>query len=164
MYRLFSFLYPKGLKKNFGEMLVYANIKFEQNTFLGFIFVYNILMSAVLGFFLGAFYGKPFWIISLLTFFIIYIALYFWLLINADKKAKFIEEVLPDALQLMASNLRAGFTTDRALLLLASSEFGPLQEELNIVGKEITAGKPIDESLLRITKRVKSTELNMTIN
>src|SRR3989338_2534362 len=164
MYRLFSLLYPKGLKKNFGEMLVYANIKFEQNTFLGFIFVYNILMSAVLGFFLGAFYGKPFCIISLLTFFIIYIALYFWLLINADKKAKFIEEVLLDALQLMASNLRAGFTTDRALLLAARPEFGPFQEEINLVGKQITTGKPITSSLKEMSKRIRSDKLERTVN
>src|SRR3989338_2801429 len=164
MYRLFSSLYPRKIREKLIELLIASNINFEPKKFLGFIFVFNLLLSLLLGFLLGKFYNIAFWIISIVLFTLCYFAIYLWLLVYADKKAKYIEEVLPDALQLMAANLRSGFTTDRALLLSARPEFGPLQEELNIVGKEITAGKPIDESLLRITKRVKSTELNRTIN
>ena len=76
-----------------------------------------------------------------------------------EAKAKFMEKVLPDALQLMSSNLRAGMTPERALLLAARSEFGPLSDEINRVGKEVAVGKGVDEALLDITKESSQTRL-----
>jgi archaellum biogenesis protein FlaJ (TadC family) len=75
---------------------------------------------------------------------------------GVDRRAKFIEDILPDALQLMSSNLRAGLTVDKALLLSVRPEFGPLQDELNLVGKEITTGKEIGEALMNMSKRIRS--------
>ena len=63
----------------------------------------------------------------------------------------------------MASNLKAGLTTEKALLLAARPEFGPLKDELNKVGKEITMGKDIAEVLLGMTKRIKSEVLEKTV-
>lgn len=88
---------------------------------------------------------------------------YFSLLLRADAKAKFVESVLPDVLQLMASNLRAGLTTDKALLLAARPEFGPFQQEINQVGKEITMGKEIDEVLEDMARKTRSEKLDKTI-
>jgi archaellum biogenesis protein FlaJ (TadC family) len=63
----------------------------------------------------------------------------------------------------MASNLRAGLTTDKALLLAARPEFGPFQEEINRIGKEITMGKDVGKALLDITERIKSDRLSKTM-
>ena len=63
----------------------------------------------------------------------------------------------------MASNLKSGLTVDRALLMSARPEFGPFEEELNIVGKEITIGKELDVALTNMTKRIKSDKLEKTI-
>lgn len=163
MYRLFSFVYPRRIRESFTQLLLYSNIKIDPRKFLGFVFIFNILLSLLFGFFLGKFYNVRFWLISIPTFIIFYIAIYLWLIVYADKKAKFVEEVLPDALQLMATNLRSGFTTDRAFLLSARPEFGPLQEEINMVGKEVTAGRPIEEALNDITKRIRSDKLDRSI-
>ncbi|MFH1209514.1 MAG: type II secretion system F family protein [archaeon] len=82
---------------------------------------------------------------------------------NADKKGKFIETVLPDALQLMSSNLRAGLTVDRALFMSIRPEFGPLKDEINLVGKKINAGMEITRALNEMTQRVKSKKLEKAI-
>ena len=164
MYRLFSYVYPGSVKKKFSELLVYANIKIATEIFLGFVFVFNLLFSIMTGLFLGYFFEKPFWIFFIIIFLLFYITVYFWLLLNADKKAKFVESVLPDALQLVASNLRAGFTVDRALLMSARPEFGPFQDEINYIGKQVTAGKPMAEALKEMSKRVRSEKLERTMN
>ena len=163
MYRLFSYIYPKKVREKFKSLLVYSSIKVNPEKFLGFLFVFNTLLSLMLGFFLGRFYNISFLIITIPFFIIFYLVIYLWLVVYAEKKSKFVEEVLPDALQLMATNLRSGFTTDRAFLLAARPEFGPLQDEINIVGKEITAGKPIEEALNALTKRISSDKLERSI-
>ena len=85
------------------------------------------------------------------------------LIVKSNKKSKEIELVLPDALQLMSGNLRAGLTTDRALLLSSREEFGPLKVEIDTIGKEITSGKELETSLMNLTKRVRSSRLEKAI-
>tara|TARA_Y100000310_G_scaffold340701_1_gene437412 strand:+ start:3591 stop:4397 length:807 start_codon:yes stop_codon:yes gene_type:complete len=99
----------------------------------------------------------------IISFLLIEFLVYIFLVLGIDAKAKFVEDILPDALQLMASNLKAGLTTDKALLLSARPEFGPFQEEINLVGKEITMGKDIDEALLGMCSRLKSEKLEKTV-
>ncbi len=82
---------------------------------------------------------------------------------KADKRTQIIEEHLPDALQLMAGNLRAGLTIDRALLLSTRPEFGYLSDEINLVGKQIIMGKSIQDALIHMTKRVKGKTFEKTI-
>lgn len=164
MYRAFTLIYPRKIRESFAKLLIYSNIKLEPRRFLGFVFLFNLSISLILGLFLGRLYSVSFWTISLPAFLVLYFGLYMWLLVYADKKAKFIEEVLPDALQLMATNLKSGFTTDKAFLLSARPEFGPLKEEIDLVGKEIIIGKPIEEALNGITKRVRSDKLDHSID
>src|SRR3989338_175886 len=164
MYKLFASIYPRQLKNFYTNLLIYSNINVNPDGFLGFIFLFNFLIAAILGILFGRLYDVNTWIFGIFIFVLMYLVLYLWLLVYADKKARLVDEILPDALQLMATNLRAGFTTDRALLLSARPEFGPLEYEINIVGKEITAGKPIEEALFNMTKRVQSETLSRTIN
>lgn len=159
IYRIIGNFYPKRIKKSIINLLIYSGIKIEHNKFLGFILVLNLLLSILFGFYLGAFFNINFWLVFFVVFFIINIAEIMLLRVNADKKGKFIESVLPDALELMASNLRAGLTVDRALLLSIRPEFGPLKDEINLVGKKITAGMEITRALKEMSERVKSKKL-----
>ncbi|MFH1053261.1 MAG: type II secretion system F family protein [Candidatus Woesearchaeota archaeon] len=163
VYRTIGRLYPKFIRVKLETLLVYSNIKIDSGKFLGFSLSFSLLLSLAIGFNLGVIFAASFLPLFLISFFALNFSVYMWLLLTADKKGKFIEEVLPDALQLMSSNLRAGFTTDKALLLAARPEFGPLRDEINIVGKEIATGKEIGESMMGIIKRVKSSNLERTI-
>lgn len=73
------------------------------------------------------------------------------------------ESVFPDFLQLMASNLRAGMTVDRAMLLSSRPEFAPLDSEILTAGKDITTGKIIENALLDMSERIKSDKIHKTI-
>jgi archaeal flagellar protein FlaJ len=88
---------------------------------------------------------------------------YSYLVLSADAKAKFVEEILPDVLQLMATNLRAGFTVDRAFLLAARPEFGQFKDEINRVGKEIATGRTLEDSMTELGARIRSNKLQKTI-
>lgn len=106
-------------------------------------------------------------IISLATFFsvIIILFLYFYFKDNLKKSARIkkIEMVFPDFLQLMSSNLRAGMTIDRAMLLSSRPEFAPLDKEILQTGRDITTGKNIEQSLLDMSKRIDSPKLHKVI-
>ena len=117
----------------------------------------------IFAFWLGLILKWPPWLVFIVAFAGFQITVYMWIGLNVDAKAKFVEKVLPDALQLMSSNLRAGLTPDRALLLSSRPEFGPLSEELNKVGREIAVGKEIDKALMKMTERIRSEKLTKTM-
>ncbi len=162
-YRVFFKAYPKKLRTRYLEVLSYSGIKIKPARFLGFLLFFGIGLSLSLTFIIAALSKAPFILTFIALFILIEISVYFWFVLRADAKGKFVEGILPDVLQLMASNLRAGLTTDRALLLSARPEFGPFQFELNKVGKEIVMGKEITESLLDMSKRIKSEKLEKTV-
>jgi flagellar protein FlaJ len=60
-------------------------------------------------------------------------------------------------------NIRAGLTTERALILTARPEFGILERELKRAGKEILAGTDLKEAMGGISKRIKSRQLETTL-
>ena len=106
-------------------------------------------------------------IISLVSFFIaiaiFFLFFYFRGKLKESTRIKKIEEVFPDFLQLMSSNLRAGMTIDRAMLLSSKEELYPLNEEVLKAGKDITTGKSIEYALLEMSKRINSEKINKTI-
>ncbi len=105
--------------------------------------------------------------ISFASFFVV--AGLFFLYIHFQKKLKEmgrrkrIELVFPDFLQLMATNLRAGMTIDRAMMFSSRPEFTPLDQEILQTGKDIATGKSIETSLLDMAKRTKSEKIHKTI-
>lgn len=163
MYRFLSKFYPKKLKKNYTDLVSYSGLQVNADRFMGFIVGFGFLLSLVVGFYSALLFKTPFFIIFPGFFIVFEIMVYFSLLLKADSKAKFVEKILPDVLHLMSSNLRAGFTTDRAFLLSAREEFGPFKDEINQVGKEITMGKDISKALMDMAKKTKSDRLNKTV-
>jgi archaellum biogenesis protein FlaJ (TadC family) len=74
------------------------------------------------------------------------------------------EEIFPDFIELMSSNLRAGMTIDKALLLSSRKEFSPLDKEITILGKDIVTGKDISLALIRMAERIQSEKIRKTID
>jgi len=82
-----------------------------------------------------------------------------------DKAARIkkMEDVFPDFIELMASNLRAGMTIDKALLMGSRKEFSPLDEEILSLGKEVITGKEISKALSNMADRINSEKITKTI-
>ncbi len=100
-------------------------------------------------------------IISFVMTFVVIVG-YFYVKRSLDKSARIkkIEGVYPDFLQLMSSNLRAGMTIDKAMLLSSRPEFDPLDAEIFKAGKDITTGKNMEISLLEMSKRIGSEKIH----
>ena len=103
-------------------------------------------------------------IIALFASFIL-ISLYFFTKKKLEEsiRIKKMEDVFPDFIELMASNLRAGMTIDKALLLSSRKEFAPLDEEILLLGKEIITGKEIMQALHDMALRINSEKIKKTI-
>lgn len=166
MYNYVAKLLPSSIRRSYQDLLRYNDIKIDYDRFLGFIFLFGLAASFALAFDAMVVFSltfNVFIIFSFVSFILSQVLVYTWLVLSADGKGKFVEDVLPDALQLMAMNLRAGMTTDRALILAARTEFGPLERELSKAGKQILSGKEIKYALLEIPTRIKSATLDRTI-
>ncbi len=104
---------------------------------------------------------------SIIGFFgcVIIIIAYFVIrnILAKSARIKRIEDVFPDFLQLMSSNLRAGMTIDKALLYSVRPEFAPLDSEILQTGKDLTTGKDIESALRDLSSRIKSDKIHKTI-
>ncbi len=161
--RIFAKLLPRKLREKYDENAKYARIKDSEKA-IGFLIFNGLILALVIGFIFSRFFN----IIASLIFFLvalvfIEIFFYFSLSLKADNVSKKIEEVLPDALQLMASNLRAGMTTEKALLLSGREEFGELKFEIDRVGREIATGRGIGAALKDMAERFKSEKLKKSV-
>ncbi len=163
MYRILSKIYPKSIREGYKNILLYNNIKTAPERFIGFVLVFGLFLGLAIALDFSYLFELPLILTWIALFLLMELIVYLYLWMAVEIKTKFIEKVLPDALQLTASNLRAGLTVDKALLLSTRPEFGPLENELNILGKEVTTGKSIEEALMGMAKRNRSEKLKKAI-
>ena len=160
-------LLPKKTREYFKQLITYSNIHIDSNDFLGFIICFGFIFSCIVAnitYFLDVISPILCFIVFIVSFIAVELFFYLFVVFSVDSKTRIVEEMLPDALQLMSSNIRAGLTTDKALLLAARPEFGPLAEELKRVGRETMTGRNFAYALLKTTKRIKSENLSRTID
>jgi pilus assembly protein TadC len=157
---------PKRFVKNYEALIKYSSIKTDPDKFIGFVFLFGLGIALAVALFSTILFLLTidvFLIIFTVIFSVFETAIYMGISISADSKGRFVENILPDVLQLMAMNIKSGMTTDKALLVVARPEFGPLEKELLRAGKEVLSGKEIKDALLGIPTRIKSTVLDRTI-
>jgi len=164
VYELIDIVIPNYTKR-LSELLTYLEIKPARQRVASLIYFSLLFSLFVAVFFYIIFYRNLFstFIASLIAlatfiglFFIIILLFYLVCSFRVDLKASSVEAVFPDALALMATNLRAGLTTEQALFSSARREFGYLRKELTRVAREVNAGKRIDEALYDMSRRIRS--------
>jgi pilus assembly protein TadC len=163
LYRGVTKLLPKAYRRHISQQKVYAGMTIDTDAYLGSATVLAILTAAAFLFTPYAFGSKigiKALFISIAAFclveFIFYIAIYF----KIEDRTQRVEKVLPDALQLMASNVRAGMTPFQSLKLSARKEFGPLEEEIKLATAKALGTESFAETLLDMSKRIKSEMLD----
>lgn len=127
--------YPSIVSKGLIGVLV---LSLASSILLPFSIPINLLITLPIGLVLGL--GVPYTFISL----------------RAERRKVRMEKVLPDALKLVSSNIRSGHTIEKAFLLSARDEFGPLAEELRLTAMEMYGGNSVEDSLKKLEARVKS--------
>lgn len=148
-----------------GVLLDYAGYEgSDPAVFTAKFFYAGVALSVATAVPVYLFFGLLFSLAAAASVFVLVQALpYFMLVIIADRRAREVETILPDALQLMAANIRAGQTTERAIWLSARPEFGPLEDEIKRVSSKVLGGESIDDSLQEMTKRIDSSLLDRAV-
>jgi len=161
-------IYPLKVKKFFKEELDKAGIEINTDEFLATFTIIGILIAAVIS--AVRFYPAP--IITLLAIFIIItplcvatlIALFHgYLTVRIYNRVKHMEEILPNYLQLVASNIRSGMMIDKALWLAIRPRFGVLAKEMEMVAKKSMAGEDIIIALKYFAKKYDSELIKRSI-
>ncbi len=156
---------PHFYVKYLEDLLYYTNIKLNAKTVAGRIFIYSLLTSAIVALITFALKASVLIIeiAPLLTFFAFNLLAFSILTMIANNRAKQFEHNFPEALSIIAANLRAGMTVEKAILSAAKPEFGPLEDEMHEMGKDIVGGVPIGTALLNMGERVRSETVKQTM-
>lgn len=166
LYNRLHKLLPKRYRKWVESYLAYSNIDVTPEMFVGFSILYSISL-AFASIFLIVF-GIIQQMYLLPTFFAVFITfevfMHAILIVVSDSRAKVVEEILPDVLRLLSANLRSGLTIDKALLVSARPEFGPLEKKLKTASKETLSGATIENALFKISQTFNSKILARAID
>lgn len=163
VYERISSMVPPHIITAFERELRYVGINIEEKQFVGFIILFGLGLSLAVSLNLFLFMGiNPIGtFIGMFIFF--FVAVYFWLSQTSDKEGQGVERILPDVLELIASNVKSGLTTERALFASARPEFGVLSEELKNASKEIMSGERMETALMMLPTKIKSKTLERSI-
>lgn len=147
------------------KKLKYAGLKFNAAKFVATSFFIGLGISVLTSLFFYMWLNSV--VYSLLAFAGAATVSYFFITslvgLFIDKRAKFAENVLPDALLIMSSNLKSGSSPDEALLQSAKTEFSFLATNIKTAGHKIATGIPIEEALKSISEDIDSDVLSQTI-
>lgn len=159
-------IYPERFRESLQKLLIYAGSRYEIEDWLGQVVLLGLLHFIILVLLPWALYGYFsvfFNLIGLGAFLMVQLIAYLVMHFRAEDRARRVERILPDALQLIASNLRAGMMPFAAIRSAARVEFGPLEEEFRIVTTKALGAKSLEDILVEMTKRIKSEMLERTI-
>ena len=149
----------KKLSKNLFNLCVLINL------IISFYLIYYF--SVNLGFTWGTVISAmiTLWIlIFIIILFVLWILFYIMVDLRIFKRKIDIEEVLPDFLQLTASNIKAGMTVDRALWYAVRPRFGVLAKEIETVAKDTMGGEDLKRALERFAFKYDSALLKRSIS
>jgi len=150
---------PRKYKNNLRLWLLYSGSKKTPEKFFNFAFFISLVFGLGLALVFRQYSVLPF-LIGFLGFFALF---HGFLILAMDKRTRFVEKILPDALQLIAANIKSGFIPSRAIILSARKEFGPLAEAIKRLGKETMTGKPLQKAMWELTRDIKSDILETTV-
>ncbi len=138
-----------GIKMSVNKLIemtvIGALVLFVAGSALAFLlFKYNIGISVLIG--TGAGAG-------------LVIAIYAYLEYVIDKRRAFVENILPDYIQLAAANLRSGISLDNAMVSAARPEFKFFSDDIKNMDKQIYSGETMQNALTMLGKRYRSRQL-----
>jgi len=159
-------LFPAKYKIHFKQLTIYAGEQFNVDIYLG---KWSII--ALLGFIAASLvptafsqeFAFKYLGFSFLVFLLVEATSYLIIYFKAEDRTKRVEAVLPDALQLIGANVRAGMTPFKALKLAARKEFGPLQDEINHVTARALGTESFSDIMLKMSDRIRSELLRRAV-
>ena len=150
---------PEFLSKKLFDICVFINLAISAFLIYHFSTTLGITWSTILLSIITL------WIlIFVVILFILWILFYLVIDLKIFKRKIGIEDVLPDYLQLTASNIKAGMTIDKALWYAVRPRFGVLAKEIEIVAKETMKGEDLKDALQKFADKYDSVLLKRSIS
>lgn len=149
----------RGILEAFEQQFAYLGIRISSRKFVLNIGMTAFVLGVISTLFTSFVLEWPYFLVVIgffATFVLVMGGVYMFLDLQAESRGRAVERILPDALQLIASNIKSGLTTERALLVSARPEFGPLEGELKRVSTRILSGVPVEKAIMEIPKHIKS--------
>jgi flagellar protein FlaJ len=174
LYRRLAHLVPEGLVSHVRSELLVAGVRTDPREFTGgwvlAYLLYGVLALTAYAIFVHgvsvpwrlveAIPALDFFLVGLVVAAIILeMSMYY----AVRSRAAAMEKVLPDFLQLIASNLRAGMTPFAAFVRSARPEFGALSVEVNHAAANLSGSASLNEALDELSKRFDSMTLKRVV-
>ena len=175
--KIFKFKFKEELQKLY-EKLYFDNINYAIITnlmalsiilsivcfFLGYDLIYSTFNNAFFAFHTK--FAVIFLSFVFILFFCYYFVLFAFFFMNESKfknNEREIEEVLPEFLDNLISNIKGGIPLEKALLKSVQNDQKALKAEITLINQKIMMGETIYESLHQFRKRFDSAVINRTI-
>nr|MCK4929955.1 type II secretion system F family protein [Nanoarchaeota archaeon] len=168
---------PKKIRPSLGKYLLKAGIEDVPYKFFGLLFwltatityfvyvpgIYPVIKDqTLLLFFIITFVA---WFIVQVTIAaLIILSIYFYLNIKIYTRTKLLEDMFPDYLALVSTNLKGGMTFEKSLWAAIKPEFGILAKEIGIVSKRVATGNDVSEALQEFSEKYNSPILRRSID
>jgi Flp pilus assembly protein TadB len=159
-------LLPDKLSERFQRKVRFGGEKASSKKLVGFVFGFPFFVGLAVAIDILAFFSKnPVDIV--LGFILAWLASFITLLLIIDYsamgRAKVIESNLPNALELIATNINAGLIVENALIESARPEFGEIATLLKRAAKEMFSGESLENALEAMVTNVDSETLRRTV-
>ncbi len=167
IYFILSQLFPTNLLDGISRLITKAGFTYiDPRKYAGFMIIFALLASFSAGFVATRFFPQQpvYWAAAFGGALVVVGALFYFVLYSAaENRAHNIEEILPEALKMIAANIRAGMTVENAVWSVSKPEFGVFGQEIKRVSVSTYAGKSIEDSLEEMTRRVDSKLLERSV-
>jgi Flp pilus assembly protein TadB len=168
---------PKKIRPTLGKYLAKAGIEDVPYKFFGALFwlsatityfvyvpgIYPIIKAYPL--ILAGLFTFMSWAVAMsLVAMLIVLSIYFYLNIRIYQRTKILEDMLPDYLSLVSTNLKGGMSFEKSLWSAIKPEFGILANEIGLVSKRVATGNDISEALQDFADKYNSPILTRSID
>ena len=163
---VFERLVGRNVAKFISLELDLAGVKTSANTFITVAILGAIVITIALSFalVLGLHLNPGVALIAGIGMSVIFeVILYAYLELRIDQRKGFLEDILPDYLQLTSANMRSGVTLSRALVMAVRPDFKYFGEDVNMVAKQLYAGETMQSVLTQLSDKYRSQTLKRTV-
>jgi len=168
---------PKDIRPGLGKYLGKAGIEGVPYRFFGILFwvtaiityfvyipgIYPVIkQKSIIVFFVLTFVSWFF--IQAIIAMLIILSLYFYLNIRIYQRTKTLEDLLPDYLSMVSTNLKGGMNFEKSLWAALKPEFGILANEIGVVSKRVATGNDVSEALKEFAEKYSSPILRRSMD
>lgn len=167
LYHSISKFYPWNFREHVRRLLIFSGDRWSTpEEWLGIASLCSFLYAIIGGLIAYGFLSLPIYLPPFAFLFTLIVGMflsYMRLYYKAENRKKAVEEVLPDFLQLIAANIRAGMTPFAALRASARKDFGPLEYEVEYATARSLGTESFPDALKEVSRTIKSDVLERVI-